>query len=575
MYLWISLISLNKQKAVMIKGLKLLSSILGISILATFVVFFVLGVDGTSSLLGFDISDISIERNGRVYAFSLVEKLPILLFVASMFFSFFFLIALRTASFTNGLKKAFVFVKSYVKETFILVKASNVKFFLLIPFVASTYMAMYFPLTLDEPQTYYEFIKPPFWEALALYPYPNNHVLSSVISNITNEIPGLDLLFKIRIPVLIISLLTWVFAYRFMRKYYSESLALFVVAIGSVVATNLQHAYIARGYAYVMFFVVIGVYAAFNIVKNGNRKRDWLAFVLSSVFGAWTMPSYLYPFLSISIFIFIYNYKRVKTQILYSALVGVLVLILYSPILVVTGLDGLTSNEFVATIDRLIVIKSIPGFMLGTIVHIFYFPFYVLLAVFTLVLLFTIVKRDRNTLILWAVFGLTPCLFLIIHSVIPFFRTFFYYGFLFVFMIGVSFKDEIKKISPKVLFGVLMIAHLAMLSHFFYVSRDLMSDVFISDDFRKEILEDGKTYYFHSGISYLETVNANFEIERQKLDIKIFNGDESNIAKLPKFDYFVIVKKADNTSDFTPSKEINSVFSVPVNIYKWEDITSK
>lgn len=559
----------------MIKGLKLLSTILGALPILILISFLLLGVDAISSFLGINLLDVSIERHNRLYSFSILDKLPIIFFLALAFSSFFFLIAIKTDCFISNLSKGYSFLCSYISYTFQLIKSSNVKFFLLTSFALTIYLAFAFPLTLDEPQTYYDFIKPPFWEALALYPYPNNHVLSSLMSNITNEIPGLDLLFRIRIPVIIVSLLTWIFAYRFVRKFYSENLALFVVAIGTVVETNLQHAYIARGYAYVMFFVVIGVYAAFNIIQGGNRKRDWLAFVFSSALGAWTMPSYLYPFLSISIFIFIYQYKQLRTQVLYSILIGVFVLILYSPILIVTGLDGLTSNEFVASIDRVFVIKSLPGFMLGTAVHIFYIPAYTLLVLFALIILYTIAKRDRNTLILWLVFGLTPSLFLIIHSVLPFFRTFFYYGFLFVFMIGVSFKDEIKKVNTKALFCILLIIHCGMIVHFFYTARDLMKDVFISDDLRKEILKDEKSYYFHTAIPYLEGLNVNFEIERQGFHSSITYGSEGNVDLLPPYDYYIMEKEGDTSVEAKPYKEMKSVFSVPINVYRNEKLGNR
>lgn len=556
----------------MTKVLQILFATLSLLIVGFLLVCFVLGADGTSSWLGFDILHVAVERHGRIYAFSVVDKLPIILFVAS-FFSFILLWgAYKVDSFVRSIKDACRFLLSYCKDTFYLVKASKVKIFLLIPFLAGLYFAMYYPVTLDEPQTYYDFIKPPFWEALALYPYPNNHVLSSLLSNITNEIPGLDLLFRLRLPVVLISLLTWVFAYRFVRKFYTENLALFVVAIGSVVETNLQHAYIARGYAYVMFFVVIGIYAAFNIIQGGNRKRDWLAFVFSSALGAWAMPSYLYPFLSISIFIFIFKYKEFKLQLFYSILVGVFVFVLYSPILVFTGLDGLTSNEFVTTIDRIFVMRSLPQFMLGTAVHIFYVPPYPLLGAFALILLYTLYKRDRNTLILWAVFGLTPSLFLVVHSVLPFFRTFFYYGFLFVFMIAVSFKDVIAQQASKTLYNALVIIHLALLTFFCYTSRDLMSDVYISSDLRQEILEDGKSYYFHTGIPYLEEMNATFEVERRNWTSIIEFGSEGDVAKLPRYDYYIMEENADITSVYTPSLQTKSVFSRPINVYKWTDM---
>lgn len=553
------------------KTLKVLFLTLGLLVIAALVALFGFSTDRVSAFLGFQIDNVAFQRDHGEYTFSLIEKAPIVVFVGLVFVFLFFLIAYKPKQSVDHIKETFSILCKYLTDTWSMIRKSNVKYFLLISFLATAYFAYAYPVTLDEPQSYFFFINPPTWEALAFYPYPNNHILSSVLSGITNMIPGLDLLFKIRIPVLLVSLLTWVFAYRFVRKYYSENLALFVVAIGSVVVTNLQHAYIARGYAYVMFFVVIGLYAAFNIIKEANRRRDWIIFAVSSALGAFTMPSYLYPFLSLSIFIFIFNYKSFKTQVLYLALVGVLVIVLYSPLLVVTGLDGLTSNEYVATIDRFVVLKSLPGFMLGTVVHIFYVPFYIVVAAFALVGLFTIYKRDKNTLILWAIFIITPCLFLILHSVIPFFRTFFYYGVLFVFLIAISFKDEIGRVEKKTLFGVLMGVHLLMLGYFIYISRDLMPDVFMSADLRKEVLKNDKTYYFHSGIPYLEGINMKFEIERQNLDSKVIYGNDGDVARLPAYDYYLIKEKADFTTKYKPSLRINAVFSTPVNIYDAED----
>ena len=556
----------------MIKALRVLASVLVISIFSFLVSLFVCSPDFLSSILGFNVQRMVIVREHGTYQFSLLDSLPLILFVGLVFIVALVYMVYRPHVFIHNLRKGYYYLRDYASITFRMIRGSKVKYFLLTSFVATVYFAYCYPVTLDEPQSYFYFMKPATLEALALYPFPNNHILSSVISGIISEIPWIDLLFKIRIPVLFVSLFTWIFAYRFVRKYYTENLALFVVAIGTVVATNLQHAYIARGYAYVMLFVVIGLYAAYNIVYNGNRHRDWLAFAISSVLGAYTMPSYLYPFLSISIFIFIYNYKGIKTQILYSVFVGVLVFVLYTPLLAVTGLEGLTSNEYVATIDRMVVLRSLPGFLLGTIVHIFYMPHYFLLALFGAVVLFTLYKRDKRTLAVWGVFIITPCLFLVLHSVIPFFRTFFYYGFLFIFMIGISFKDEIKRVKQKLLFGILMFVHLILLGYFVYISRDLMKDVFISYDLREEILEDNKTYYFSSGFSYLEMVNMEFEIERNHYNSTITGGDIYDVSLLPSYDFYVIEKEGDRTRNYAPYKTINSVFSVPVNIYKREEL---
>ncbi len=538
-------------------------AILAILLMLSVLIF---SVEQWSVFFALDLQNILIKGTNHSYAFSLADRKGIIL-ILLFFLAFIFGVASYKADrVVEQVKSGVRFLSNYAVDTFKLIKTSNVKYFLLLSFFTTLYLAFFYPLTLDEPMTYYDFIKPPFWHALALYPYPNNHVFSTLLVNLSNEIPGLDLLFRLRLPAVFVSLLTWIFGYRFVRKFYGENVALFVVAVGAFVVTNMQHAYIARGYAFVMFFVVIGFYSAFNIIKNDNRPRDWFAFALSSALGAWTMPSYLYPFLSISLLIFIYNYKHLKTQILYSALVGVLVFLMYSPILIVSGIEALTDNEFVQTVDRLTVVKSLPGFMLGTVVHIFYAPYYIVIAVFALAIAYTLWRRDKPTIVLWLIFGLTPCLFLVLHSVLPFFRTFFYYGFIFTFLFAVSFADLLTRVSARILMISLLCIHLLGIAFFFKISRGLMPEVFQSDDVIKVVLEDNKRYYMDGGISWIQLMNMQFEAERKDFTISV-SGDLS-----AEYDCYLIRKKADTLQKKMEEKGMKStdmigIFNTPIVIY--------
>lgn len=553
----------------MTKVIQVVSAILIFLLLSLLVAVPVVGIDGLSAWMGCDIENILIEGTNNEYRFSLVDRAPILFILSLLLLGYLAYIFFRADLFLEQCKALGKFVVSFTKDTVKLIGQSNVKYFLLLISGVTLYLAYCYPLTLDEPMTYNDFIVGPFWHPLALYPYPNNHVFSSILINITNEIPGLDLLFRLRIPAVLISILTWIFAYRFVRKFYSENVALFVVAVGVIVVTNMQHAYIARGYAFVMFFVVVGLYAVFNIIEQkGNRRRDWIALVISSVLGAWTMPSYLYPFLTLNILIFVANYRLLKKQILYSLLVGILVFVVYSPILVVSGIEMLTSNEFVETIDRLTVVKSLHGFMLGVIVHIFYMPYYVIAGVFVLVFLYVLWRKNIKVLILWAVFCLTPCLFLALHSVIPFFRTFFYYGFIFIFLFGISFADVLNRVSLKKLTVYLLCIHIIGVVFFFKISRGLMPEVFQSDDTVQEVLADNKKYYISNSISWMQMINLQFEAERRGYNIEIVAGGETNIELLPGYDYYIIDGRLNTTSENIQSKEIVGIFSRPLAIYK-------
>lgn len=554
--------------------IKILSAIISVLIIAFICLNLIQGADFYTSFFGINAHHIVIKGTYHTYEFSLIDRLPTVFALCAIFLTLFLFIFFKIDQFLQDVKSFFLLLKNFVIDTYRIIKASNVKYFLLISFFTTIYLAYCYPLTLDEPMTYNEFVKTPFWHAIFLYPYPNNHILSSLLANLTNEFKFLDLLFRLRIPAVLFSLFTWIFAYRFVRKYFLENVALFVVAVGTIIVTNMQHAYIARGYAFVMFFVVLCLYAAYNIIYQGNRRRDWFIFALSAALGAWTMPSFLYPFLSISIFIFLYNYKAIKKQILYSALVGIIVFVCYSPILIISGFEALSSNEFINTMDRISVIKALPGFILGTFVHILYMPYYVTVVLLAIPFVYSLIRRDKTAIIMWLIFGITPCLFLIGHAVIPFFRTFFYYGFILVFLTGLSFRDLLDKISSKILTIALLVVQLAGTAFFFKISRGLMPEVFQSDDVVSYILEDKKTYYVNDGISWLQFMNLEFEAERKGYSVEVTPGGGANVQELPAYDYYLIEAKYDKTPSSVKSTAMKAVFAKPINIYKREDIVA-
>lgn len=554
----------------MVNFIKYFSRFLSIILLFLLIFCVISGETRISDLLGFDITNIYFTRGDAIYDFSLVEKFPLIACTTIILAIAFFYISLKAKQTVTFICNGFHFFKQYTIDTFHAVKSSTVKFLLLIPFGITLYMAYTFPNHVDEAMTYFDFIKRPIWEAFCLYPAPNNHIFYSVIANLTERFTFLDLAFRIRIPSILASLFTWILAYRFVKKYYSENVALFVVAVGSVMISTLEYSYMARGYSLVMFFIVICIYSAFNIVHQENRRRDWTLFTIASILGAWTVPSFLYPFITVSIYILFYNYKNIKTQILYTALVGLGVFLLYSPILLFSGIESLSNNRYVAPIDRIHVIKSIPGYISGLFVYMLCANRIITIFILALPILYSLYKKDKNTLLLWGIFFIIPSICLMIHSVLPFFRVFFYYGFIFSFLFALSFRDIINKITLKILIISLLTFQILMSAHFYrniyYLERDAIVSREISDD----ILQDNKTYYVKRHLlPLLYSINLAFEAERKGYTYEITMGDETDMdKKIADYDYCLILGMQDETKNREPDQSVLGVLYHTLHIYK-------
>ncbi|MFT3796805.1 hypothetical protein [Flavobacterium sp.] len=91
---------------------------------------------------------------------------------------------------------------------------------LAIPLAASVYYALQMPVSYDEAWTFLNFTRKGFVASASHYPAPNNHVLHSLVTNLTYHLPGLSNLFKMRISVLCVNLVSMVLLYRFVRQTF-------------------------------------------------------------------------------------------------------------------------------------------------------------------------------------------------------------------------------------------------------------------------------------------------------------------------------------------------------------------
>lgn len=458
-----------------------------------------------------------------------------------------FLTFLRFNIFYSYLGKAFGYIVSVFKNVWKDVKTKEAVAILSIPFVASVYFGLTVPVSYDEAWTFLGFTSKQFYYCMVYYPYPNNHVFHSLIVNITQEIPLFDILFRMRIPVIITALLTWSIAYSFIKKYYSVKVAIFVVALSAVLFRSVYYSFLSRGYGMVALFFVIALYAAFNIIHHENRKKDWMFFCISGILGCYAVPSFLYPFATINLFIFVYNYKHIVSQVVANVVTGCMVLLLYTPIFLTSGFKALSANQFVSTENRtrLDVLVELPSFFYDMLENFFKVPPIIILIIIVIALLFALKYRNKQTLILWTVLVITPFILLFTHSVIPFHRTFIYYCFGIMFLIGISMSDVIERIPKTALIIVLAIIQILSVIHFkMNIAEDETFNTY-ANDVTDKILEKDKTYL----VNYPHIV---FDMQTHGYDMSKVTLQEATVSwantdTIKGYDYIAIYKVNDQT----------------------------
>lgn len=435
------------------------------------------------------------------------------------------------------------------------------------PLVSALYFAFVMPVSYDEALTYVTFTDNPLIYSISSYPYPNNHILHSIITHITKHIPISDILFCLRFSVIIVSMFTWVVIYSFVKRYYSEKVALFTMAITSMLFMSIYYSYMSRGYALLALFFLVGLFASFNIIKHGSRNRDWMVFSISNILGFYTMPSFLYPFLTLNLLIFIFNYKNIKQQILFNIFITLATLLCYTPIILHQGFGVLTAKIW----DRMDAILYFPIYFKNTFYEIFGFHFSITIILMAISLVIAILKKKKFAIILWVVFGLAPVVLLTAHSVIPFPRTFIYYGFFIVFLIGISISEYIEKINIKLLVPVLLILQIALFFNFKSKIIDYESFNIDFHDVNSKFIDKDKTFYIFSGLnieSYkFEMMSRGFDYSKSKydrvfvdFDVKYINTDTITDNN---YDYIVIDRAFDVTE---LRKPIYSNYTL--NVYK-------
>lgn len=209
--------------------------------------------------------------------------------------------------------------------------------------VRSLVQIHYYALQYDEAWTYNHFISKGFIVS-AISPN-NNHVLYTLLACLTDYLP-FDIQYTLRVPVLFGGLLTIGLFYTLMRHFFDWKVVLLGLVWLVVSPSIVFYSMYARGYIFQIMATCLGVWASLKLVEP---KKDsayyWQVWIVAMLIGLYSVPTHAYVWLVLNIFLLGYYWQqrnlKFKNWIGANVVVGLVIIVLYSPLLLTNGLDFL------------------------------------------------------------------------------------------------------------------------------------------------------------------------------------------------------------------------------------------
>lgn len=264
--------------------------------------------------------------------------------------------------------------------------------------IVAVFLSFYLPVHHDEAYSYLYYAGKGPLVAAALYNSTNNHLLFNVLASVPAAVFP-DPVTGMRLVCVVAGLLLLVHTNHFLQTVFDTKAARTATALVAVSYPFLYYVCHARGY---MLAALLGAWAftgLYSYATGLSNRLRW--FVMASIFGAYTMPVFVYFFAPL-VFVALVLTQGARRKHLLQAVVwvGVGVLILYMPVFLLNGWDAVHHNEQVVQLETDVASLTYPQYLFK-IVQYFGFPtVYPLLAIVCGILAYR--ETERRPLYLFA-----------------------------------------------------------------------------------------------------------------------------------------------------------------------------
>lgn len=209
------------------------------------------------------------------------------------------------------------------------------------------------PMRYDESITWAYFVGRSWHTVVSSYPFPNNHVLFSLLAKATSSLAPFQP-WALRLPAFLAGVaivpLTWAVG----RRLASPAVGLIGAALAAGSTSLILYATNARGYS-----LVIALFLAMLLVADELRvsptTRGFALHALLGALGLYAIPVMLYPLGIVAVWLLLAALRATGPRgrqlaigtVLASASAGAIALLLYLPIIRTAGMSALTGNRFV------------------------------------------------------------------------------------------------------------------------------------------------------------------------------------------------------------------------------------
>ena len=213
---------------------------------------------------------------------------------------------------------------------------------------------LYYPLGTDEVASYDYFVREGPVAITSYYPIPNNHIFYNLLAWPLAE-AGLSPRLVMRLPTLLLGTMGTVAGYTLLARRTGLRLATLVVGLVGLAPLWVYYAAVGRGYFGQFCLLQVGFFTVTELLRPVTTywRLSWLAFIGSSILGLYTIPTYAYPLASLAAglgtgLLAQRRWPAVRALLVAGAVIVVITLLLYAPVVTVSGWAQLTANRYVA-----------------------------------------------------------------------------------------------------------------------------------------------------------------------------------------------------------------------------------
>ncbi len=155
----------------------------------------------------------------------------------------------------------------------------------------------------DEAYTYNAFASGSLWTTISDYHLPNNHILLSLLINLTTKLVG-NQPWALRIPSLLAGVAIIPVVYLVARRLYSRETAILAAGMVAVFPKLVEYSSAARGYILLELISLVLLGLA-DYARTKENRFAWTLLAVFSALGFFTIPIMLFPFGAIFLWLFL------------------------------------------------------------------------------------------------------------------------------------------------------------------------------------------------------------------------------------------------------------------------------